>query len=128
MLTEKSRAQYGLARAPELLPTPVQLPAHLRGTYGNRANIELLGFADQISSADLSHLLGRSWILVNAAAREGLPNVSIEAPARGCAILSALDADRVAELRSAHYVKSANVRALRNGPYRITACKLVALR
>jgi hypothetical protein len=37
--------------------------------------------------------LGKSWILVNTAAREGLPNAFIEAAAHQCAILSAVDPD-----------------------------------
>jgi glycosyltransferase involved in cell wall biosynthesis len=65
----------------------------LRNQYGNLPNLELVGFLDQFRSNDLSQLLGRSWILVNTAAREGLPNAFIEAAAHGCAILSAVDPD-----------------------------------
>lgn len=78
--------------------------ALLRATYRNLANVELLGFVDQFSSIDLSRLLSRSWILVNTAAREGLPNVFIEAAAHGCAILSALDPDKFAS-RFGHYAE-----------------------
>jgi glycosyltransferase involved in cell wall biosynthesis len=66
---------------------------YLRETYGNLANLEMVGFIDQFRSDELSQLLGRSWILVNTAAREGLPNAFIEAAAHGCAILSAVDPD-----------------------------------
>lgn len=66
---------------------------HLRATYGGLPNLKMLGFIDQFRSDELSKLLGRSWILVNTAAREGLPNAFIEACAHGCAILSAVDPD-----------------------------------
>lgn len=66
---------------------------YLRRTYGDLPNLELLGFIDQFRSNELSQLLGKSWILVNTAAREGLPNAFIEACAHGCAILSAVDPD-----------------------------------
>ncbi len=38
-------------------------------------------------------VLSKSWILVNTAAREGLPNAFLEAAAHGCAILSSVDTD-----------------------------------
>lgn len=66
---------------------------YLRSTYGSLPNLELPGFIDQFRSNELSRLLGRSWILANTAAREGLPNAFIEAAAHGCAILSAVDPD-----------------------------------
>jgi glycosyltransferase involved in cell wall biosynthesis len=66
---------------------------YLRNTYGNLPNLEMPGFIDQFRSDELSRLLGRSWILANTAAREGLPNAFIEAAAHGCAILSAVDPD-----------------------------------
>jgi hypothetical protein len=53
----------------------------------------MFGFIDQFQSQELSNLLGRSWILVNTAMREGLPNAFIEAAAHKCAILSAVDPD-----------------------------------
>jgi glycosyltransferase involved in cell wall biosynthesis len=66
---------------------------YLRATYGNLPNLEMRGFIDQFKTNELSQLLGQSWILVNTAAREGLPNVFIEAAAHRCAILSAVDPD-----------------------------------
>ena len=75
---------------------------HLRQTYGDLPNLELLGFIDQFRSDELSRLLGRSWILVNTAAREGLPNAFIEAAAHGCAILSAVDPDDFASSFGCH--------------------------
>ena len=70
--------------------------ATLRDRYGSLANVEMLGFVDPFSGTEHSHLLGRSWILINTAAREGLPNAFIEAAAHGCAILSAVDPDSFA--------------------------------
>ncbi len=65
----------------------------LRERYGHLPNLELTGFVDQFGSGELSAILGRSWIVVNTAAREGLPNAFIEAAAHRCAILSEVDPD-----------------------------------
>lgn len=65
----------------------------LRTKYGNVPNLEMLGFINQFQSAELSNILDKSWILVNTAMREGLPNAFIEAAASRCAILSAVDPD-----------------------------------
>jgi glycosyltransferase involved in cell wall biosynthesis len=70
-----------------------QWDQYLRTKYGHLPNLEILGFIDQFQSDRLSSLLGKSWILVNTAAREGLPNAYIEAAAHRCAILSAVDPD-----------------------------------
>jgi len=78
--------------------------AHLRTTYGYLPNLEMLGFIDQFMSDQLSRLLEQSWIMVNTAAREGLPNAFIEAAAHGCAILSEVDPDGFAS-RFGHKVK-----------------------
>jgi glycosyltransferase involved in cell wall biosynthesis len=48
------------------------------------------------SSDPVSQVLGRSWVLVNTSAREGLPNAFIEAAAHQCAILSEVDPDSFA--------------------------------
>jgi glycosyltransferase involved in cell wall biosynthesis len=66
----------------------------LRSAYEGLPNLELLGFIDQFNNDRLMKLFEESWILVNPAAREGLPNAYIEAAAHGCAILSAVDPDR----------------------------------
>jgi glycosyltransferase involved in cell wall biosynthesis len=66
---------------------------YLRQKYEDLPNLEMLGFIDQFQSDKLLGLLSQSWILVNTAAREGLPNAFIEAAAHGCAILSAVDPD-----------------------------------
>lgn len=65
----------------------------LRRTYQGLPNLEMLGFIDQFNTDRLMRLFEESWILVNPAAREGLPNAYIEAAAHGCAILSAVDPD-----------------------------------
>lgn len=65
----------------------------LREQYGGLENLEMVGFINQFESDRLSQILHESWILVNTAAREGLPNAFIEACAHGCAILSAVDPD-----------------------------------
>ena len=66
---------------------------YLRKKYIDLPNLEMLGFIDQFRSNELTELLDRSWILINTAAREGLPNAFIEAAAHGCAILAAVDPD-----------------------------------
>jgi len=65
----------------------------LRHAYGRLPNLELTGFVDQFRSTRLSEVLGRSWVLVNTSAREGLPNSFLEACAHRCAILSDADPD-----------------------------------
>jgi glycosyltransferase involved in cell wall biosynthesis len=78
---------------------------HLRSRYGGVSNLEMLGFIDQFRTDQLSRLLGRSWILVHTAAREGLPNAYIEAAAHRCAVLSAVDPDGFASQFGYHAVK-----------------------
>lgn len=85
---------------------------YLRTRYGNLPNLEMVGFIDQFRSDELSRLLGQSWILVNTAAREGLPNAFIEAAAHGCAILSAVDPDGFASRFGYHAEKDDFVQGL----------------
>jgi glycosyltransferase involved in cell wall biosynthesis len=56
-------------------------------------NVESMGFINQFETDKLSKILSKSWILVNTAAREGLPNSFIEACAHHCAILSSVNPD-----------------------------------
>ena len=70
--------------------------AALRAEYGKLPNLELPGFVDQFDTTQLSQLYEKSWILVNTAAREGLPNAFIEAAAHRCAILSSVNPDEFA--------------------------------
>ena len=65
----------------------------LRQKYQSLPNLHFTGFINQFEGDTLSALLSKSWILVNTAAREGLPNSFIEAAAHQCAILSAVDPD-----------------------------------
>ena len=53
----------------------------------------MTGFVDQFSSGLHTEILGKSWIIVNTATREALPNSFLEAAAHRCAILSAVDPD-----------------------------------
>jgi len=53
----------------------------------------MTGFVDQFASTRHSEILGKSWIMVNTATREALPNSFLEASAHRCAILSAVDPD-----------------------------------
>lgn len=67
--------------------------AHLRRSYAGLPNLEFAGFVDQFTSNELNRLLSKSWIMINTAAREGLPNSFLEAAAAECAILSHVDTD-----------------------------------
>jgi glycosyltransferase involved in cell wall biosynthesis len=151
-LRAKGARKYRLKVEPELLPTPVAVPAEVRKSerptvcylarwdrrkrpelfldlargfpqvrfvalgrsrdaaferrlkerYAGRPNLEMPGHIDQFGSSGLSNLLSESWILVNTARREGLPNAFLEAGAHGCAILSAVDPDGFASRFGAH--------------------------
>lgn len=68
----------------------------LREEYSDLTNLEFVGFIDQFDNQRLTSLLNQSWILVNTAAREGLPNSFFEGAASKCAILSAVDPDAFA--------------------------------
>jgi glycosyltransferase involved in cell wall biosynthesis len=57
------------------------------------SNVEFTDFIDQASDLRFFGYLSEAWILINTAAREGLPLTFIEAAANGCAILSACDPD-----------------------------------
>jgi glycosyltransferase involved in cell wall biosynthesis len=65
----------------------------LRDAYGSLPNVKMLGLVDQFSSGLHSRLLAESWVMVNTATREAMPNAFLEAAAHGCAILSAVDPD-----------------------------------
>ena len=65
----------------------------LRATYAHLPNLEMPGYLDPFDSRGLSSILSPSWIMVNTALREGLPNAFLEAGAHGCAILSGVDPD-----------------------------------
>ena len=65
----------------------------LRRTYEHLPNVEMTGTIDQFQTDRLHRIFEKSWILVNTAAREGLPNTFLEAAAHRCAILSGVDPD-----------------------------------
>ena len=69
---------------------------YLRNKYGDIDNLQMTGFIDQFESDAHSEVLGKSWVMVNTSAREGLPNSFIEACAHKCALLSAVDPDEFA--------------------------------
>jgi glycosyltransferase involved in cell wall biosynthesis len=70
-----------------------QYERELHSRYGHQPNLQFLGFIDQFSDPRLSELYAESWVMINTAAREGLPNSFIEAAGHGCAIVSELDPD-----------------------------------
>ncbi len=76
--------------------------ADLRSEYSHLPNLEMTGFVDQFSSDLHSKILEKSWIMVNTATREALPNSFLEAAAHRCAILSSVDPDGFASLFGYH--------------------------
>lgn len=67
--------------------------AELLRDYGNLPNLEMVGFVDQFGGRTHSSILSSSWIMINTATREALPNAFLEAAAHKCAILSHVDPD-----------------------------------
>lgn len=76
----------------------------LREQYGNLPNLDMVGFIDQFTSNRHSEILDKSWVFVNTAAREALPNAFIEAASHKCAILSSVDPDQLAS-KCGYYAK-----------------------
>ena len=74
----------------------------IRDALATFPNVELLGFINQFETDRLAKVFSQSWILVNTAAREGLPNSFIEACAHRCAILSSVDPDGFASQFGQH--------------------------
>lgn len=66
---------------------------YLRNKYKNITNLEMTGFLDQFSSNKHTEILDKSWIMINTATREGLPNAFIESASHKCAILSHVNPD-----------------------------------
>jgi glycosyltransferase involved in cell wall biosynthesis len=66
---------------------------YLRSKYANVENLEMTGFVNQFTSDLHSRILEKSWIMINTAAGEGLPNAFIESAAHKCAILSSVDCE-----------------------------------
>jgi len=78
---------------------------YLRKKYSGLKNLMMTGFINQFETDELSKILETSWILVNTATREGLPNAFLEALAHKCAILSSLNPENVTE-RFGYFVKN----------------------
>jgi glycosyltransferase involved in cell wall biosynthesis len=76
----------------------------LREEYSHLANLEMTGFVDQFHSDVHSNVLEKSWIMVNTATREALPNSFLEACAHQCAILSSVDPDGFSSIFGYHAV------------------------
>ena len=80
---------------------------YLRKKYSGLKNLTMTGFINQFETEELSKILETSWILVNTATREGLPNAFLEALAHKCAILSSLNPENVTE-SFGYFVKDDN--------------------
>ena len=65
----------------------------LRCRHAHLPNLEFRGLVDQFAGDGHGSALAESWIMVNTATREAMPNAFLEAAAHGCAILSAVDPD-----------------------------------
>ncbi len=68
----------------------------IRSQLENLPNVEVHGLINQFEGDELQAIFSRSWILLNTAAREGLPVSFLEACASRCAILSSVNPDGVA--------------------------------
>jgi glycosyltransferase involved in cell wall biosynthesis len=79
--------------------------AWLRNSYGGLPNVEFLGMVDQFASDLHGSTLGQSWIMVNTATREAMPNSFLEAASYGCAIMSHVDPDGFASKFGYHAAK-----------------------
>ncbi len=65
----------------------------IRSQLEKLPNVEVHGMINQFENDELQAIFSRSWILLNTAAREGLPISFIEACASRCALLSSLNPD-----------------------------------
>jgi glycosyltransferase involved in cell wall biosynthesis len=84
----------------------------LHAAYGHLPNLEMTGFVDQFQSGRHSEILGKSWVMVNTATREALPNAFLEAAAHRCAILAGLDPDGFASRFGYHAAEEDFARGL----------------
>jgi glycosyltransferase involved in cell wall biosynthesis len=66
---------------------------YLRRRYAGIPNLEMVGFVDQFSSKRHAQFRNKSWIMINTATREALPNSFLESAAQKCAIISHVDPD-----------------------------------
>jgi glycosyltransferase involved in cell wall biosynthesis len=84
----------------------------LRRQAAGLANLTFTDFIDQTVDSRLFDSLSAAWILINNAAREGLPLTFVEAAAHGCAILSASDPDGYASNFGYHVTDGDFVRGM----------------
>jgi len=82
-----------------------KIDRQLREKYGDIPNVEMTGFIHSFQSSKIKEILDKSWIMVNTAAREGLPAAYVEAASHSCAILSSVDSDGFAS-RCGFHVKN----------------------
>jgi len=85
----------------------------LERRFAGQPNLEMLGFVDQFSSGRHAETMGQSWIQVNTAAYESMPNSILEASAHGCALLSHVDPDGFATRFGYHAEKDDFAHGLR---------------
>jgi len=78
---------------------------YLRKKYSGLKNLIITGFINQFENNKISEILEKSWVLVNTAVREGLPNSFLEALAHKCALLSSLNPENVTE-RFGYFAKN----------------------
>lgn len=88
----------------------VERDRRLRELARSIPNIQITGVVDQFKGEQLQQILSKSWILVNASPREGLPNAFIEAAGNRCAILSRLNPDGFAS-RFGHHAADGDLAA-----------------
>lgn len=65
----------------------------LRDAYEGLPNVEFLGMVDQFVSDTHGRALCESWVMINTATREAMPNSFLEAASHGCAIMSFVNPD-----------------------------------
>ncbi|MDX1540699.1 MAG: glycosyltransferase family 4 protein, partial [Geminicoccaceae bacterium] len=87
--------------------------ADLRRDYRNIPNLEMVGFVDQFGGTRHAEILEKSWVMVNTATREALPNAFLEAAAHRCAILAHVDPDGFASRFGYHVHQDAFASGLR---------------
>lgn len=76
-------------------------------------NITFHGFIDQFRNPLHTSLFEQSWILINPAVREGLPNSYLEAASHRCAILSYVNPDQFASAFGYHAAENDFEKGLR---------------
>ena len=86
----------------------------LERRFSDQPNLEMLGFIDQFNSGRHAETMEKSWIQVNTATYESMPNSILEASAHGCALLSHVDPDGFATRFGYHAEKDDFAQGLRH--------------